>query len=278
MEKMIIKMRKMTMNEEIYLINQSTQNERLINLEMCGITYPDKSYEINRPKSHTACIEYVVEGCGTVSLGDNTFYPQEGDTYFLHQGMDQHYYSDKEKPWKKYFINIYGDLAKKLIDSYALKGECYFPGLDIGDEMKKIIDVAGEEGVDHTGRIVGLLNEILFKMHQCVKIKSSHSDVAIEMRNFLDLQITQKFSIKDLANKVSKSPSHTIRIFREEFGITPYAYVLNKKIEYAKQLLINTNLPIKQIADDLKFADEYYFSNIFKEKTQITPGKFRKTK
>ena len=266
------------MNEEIYLINQSTQNEKLIGLEMCGITHPDKAYEINRPKSHIACIEYIEEGCGMVNFDDKVFCPKEGDSYFLHQGLDQHYYSDKEKPWKKYFINIYGGLAKKLIESYGLERECYFPGLDIGVELKKIIEIVKKERIEHTCEIIGVLNEILFKMHQYVKIKPSHSDIALEMRNFLDLQITQKFSINELAGKVSKSPSHTIRVFKEEFGVTPYAYVLNKKIEYAKQLLINTNLPIKQIAYDLKFADDYYFSNIFKQKTKVTPGKFRKTK
>ena len=47
-------------------------------------------------------------------------------------------------------------------------------------------------------------------------------------------------------------------------------------IEFAKKLLIDTNLSVREIALKLCFADEYYFSNIFKTKTGKTPTEYRR--
>lgn len=97
------------------------------------------------------------------------------------------------------------------------------------------------------------------------------------MKDFLNAQITEKFKMDTLCKHVSKSESQTIRIFKKAYGITPYNYVLNKKISLAKKLIKNTNLSIKQIAEKLNFADEYYFSNFFKQKVGVTPTKYRKS-
>jgi YesN/AraC family two-component response regulator len=50
---------------------------------------------------------------------------------------------------------------------------------------------------------------------------------------------------------------------------------LEKKISFAKKLLVDTSLSVKQISDKLCFSDEYYFSNIFKKKTGQTPSQYR---
>ena len=120
------------------------------------------------------------------------------------------------------------------------------------------------------------LNEIFLKMHNHAEMDSEPMGIEVEMKDFLNTQIMTKFHIEDLCKHISKSESQTIRLFKKAYGITPYTYVLEKKIAMAKNLLSDTNLSIKQIASKLCFADEYYFSNIFKEKSGSTPTEYRK--
>ena len=108
-----------------------------------------------------------------------------------------------------------------------------------------------------------------------IKDEKSTPSIAESMKEYLNIHISSKFKLEDLCSHISMSESQTIRIFKEAYGITPYAYVLDKKIKLAKDMLINTNLPIKQIAYKLSFADEYYFSNIFKNKVGVSPRKYR---
>ena len=266
------------MKEDIYQINQKNDMKDILRLTICGITYPDKSYEIFRTRSNTACIEYVEQGTGTVQVNNKVFHPVEGDSYFIYQGQKHHYYSDKENPWKKYFINLSGSLIESFTEGYRIKDIYHFQGLNLKKELCEIIELSKNPENDSTEEIICILNTIFIKMHNHIKEKSSASQIAEEMKNYLSIHSSGKFKIEDLCRHISKSESQTIRIFKNAYGITPYAYVLNKKISLAKNMLLNTNLSVKEIAYKLCFADEYYFSNIFKSKTGMSPTRFRKTR
>jgi len=124
--------------------------------------------------------------------------------------------------------------------------------------------------------IICILNQIFFKMRAHIKCTDPTLDVAEKMKDYLRNHAASKFKIEKLCQYISRSESQTIKIFKEAYGITPYAYFLEKKINLAKDMLLNTNLSVKQIANNLYFADEYYFSNVFKKKTGVSPSKYRK--
>jgi AraC-like DNA-binding protein len=63
--------------------------------------------------------------------------------------------------------------------------------------------------------------------------------------------------------------------FKQEMGITPYQYWLSYKIAQAKLLLSSTDGSIKEIAYELGFQDEFYFSRLFKRKESLSPKAFR---
>ena len=263
-------------NEEIYYVSQTNRSRDMLKIQMCGITYPDKNYEISRDMSRVACIEYIEKGTGVLQIDGQTFYPEEGDTYFLQVGTTHHYSSDKEKPWKKIFINVSGVLLDSLIEGYGLKNIYYFKGLDTGEQMRGIVNLAKENNEDCTEEIICLLNRAFFKMREHIKTQNYTSDTAEKMKEYLRNNAASKFRIENLCKYISRSESQCIKIFKEAYGITPYAYFLSKKIRLAKDMLVNTNLSIKQIANNLNFADEYYFSNVFKQKTGVSPSKYRK--
>jgi len=263
------------MTEEIYHFNQRTEDKRLIRFDICGITFPDKGYHIHRMYSRIHCIEYIEEGTGVVNVDNTTFYPSEGDAYFLQAGKEHRYHSDRKRPWKKYFINFSGPLADRLAEAYGVTDVSHFVGLDIKNELLHIIELGKNSHESHTEELIGILNGILLKMHHAQSGERESQDIAEQMKQFLDTQVTEKFRIEALCHHIARSESQTIRIFKKAYGIPPYTYVLNKKIALAKRLLRDTALPIKEIADKLCFADEYYFSDFFKQKTGVTPSAYR---
>ena len=137
------------MREEF--INQPAFDSGLpFSIEIAGISYCDGSYRIVRNNSPVVCLEYVISGSGTVKTDGKTFYPSAGDTYMLHVGENQYYWSDKSNPWKKYWININGSNFKKLLDVFKLNKSHHFPGLDTRAELLEIIEIAKNATADHT--------------------------------------------------------------------------------------------------------------------------------
>ena len=265
------------MKEEIYRLNQSSGSQELIRYTICGTTHPNPHYRIDRVASSIACIEYIEEGCGTVTIDGETFYPAEGDSYFLQAGHEHRYFSDAERPWKKHFLNLSGPLLDSMTESCGLRGIYYFRGLDLRAELAQILTLGRAGQGDCTAEITAVLTGILLKMHGHVRESAEPSGIAREMKDFLDTQITSPFRLELLCRRIARSESQTIRIFRRAFGVTPYGYVLDKKLAFARRLLEDTSLSVGEIADKLCFADEYYFSGIFKRKTGMTPGECRRS-
>ena len=118
------------MKEEIYMFYQS-RNEKYSQISDMRKDFSDKNYSIYRPpSSEVSCIEYVESGSGIINVGNKTYSVTQGDTYFLHGRVVHRYYSDKDNPWQKVFVNIYGSLIDKMIEGYDLGDKYLFSGLD----------------------------------------------------------------------------------------------------------------------------------------------------
>ncbi len=70
------------------------------------------------------------------------------------------------------------------------------------------------------------------------------------------------------------SYSYFRRLFTECMGVPPAKYVINKKIEYAKELLLSNHYTVSEISDLVGFGDIYYFSHAFKKITGSAPSQY----
>ena len=68
---------------------------------------------------------------------------------------------------------------------------------------------------------------------------------------------------------------YMLREFKKVYKITPYKYIMTKRITEAKELLSSTTIPVSEIASSLGFYDISHFSNIFKQHTSVSPQAYR---
>jgi AraC-like DNA-binding protein/CheY-like chemotaxis protein len=94
--------------------------------------------------------------------------------------------------------------------------------------------------------------------------------------NYIDENIQEKIDVKILSSMTKYNHLHFIRIFNKYIGLTPYQYILKRKIEKAKELIVEENYSLVDIAVDLCFLSYSNFSKIFKRETNYTPDQYRK--
>jgi AraC family transcriptional regulator len=82
-------------------------------------------------------------------------------------------------------------------------------------------------------------------------------------------------SLKALADAVQLSPHHFSRVFRRVTGIAPHQYLLSQRINLAHRFLIETSLPIAEVAQKVGFYDQSHFNYHFKRLIGVTPRKVR---
>jgi AraC family transcriptional regulator len=94
--------------------------------------------------------------------------------------------------------------------------------------------------------------------------------------DYMKANLTQDLSILDLATLTSMSESHFSRSFKQSVGIAPYQYLMQQRVERAKQLLKQQVISISDIALDCGFANQTHLTKVFRRMTGMTPKAYRK--
>lgn len=130
------------------------------------------------------------------------------------------------------------------------------------------------------------LEEYFFLLNELIDLISSNrlSSVISSFRNeiqmidiFIEENIDKKISLSMLAQYVNRSESYLSRLFKTETGINIIHYINTKKMQHAKELLINPDISISEIAHSLGFEESSYFNKIFNKIYGINPSDYRKT-
>lgn len=87
--------------------------------------------------------------------------------------------------------------------------------------------------------------------------------------------MSRTISLDDAAAVAGTSPFYLSKLFKEETGETFINYLTDKRLEKAKQLLIETDLSVKEITGQTGYNDQNYFSRLFKNKFGVSPTDFR---
>ena len=94
--------------------------------------------------------------------------------------------------------------------------------------------------------------------------------------DFVLTHLEQDLSLSALAEQTGFSPYHFARQFRQTTGESPHQFVLNQRIECAKHLLRESNLPLAEIALASGFANQSHLTQAFKRALGLTPASYRK--
>ena len=92
---------------------------------------------------------------------------------------------------------------------------------------------------------------------------------------YIQAHLEQELSLTVLAAVVQLSPAHFARLFKHTTGQTPHQYVLWCRIERAKQLLAETDMPLSAIGPQVGCTDQSYFSALFRKHVATTPKAYR---
>lgn len=97
-----------------------------------------------------------------------------------------------------------------------------------------------------------------------------------EMCMYMRNRIAEPLSIRKLAEHVSLSQGHMRELFREGTGMSPYQYIIMLRLDLARSLILNSELPQAEIAVRTGFEDHSHFIKMFRKKFGVTPGYYRK--
>lgn len=119
---------------------------------------------------------------------------------------------------------------------------------------------------------------LFYSMLEHIDLEQSHTQnplypvISYLEKNISNPEISNDF----LSQKLGISEVYLRKLFTTHYGISPKQYIIDMRIQKAKQLLENSAQTITNIAEECGFTSVYYFCRIFKQKTGITPTEYAK--
>ncbi len=164
------------------------------------------------------------------------------------------------------------DLAKMILSIAEEMGVTDNNELVVQMEKLKIKYLLYNNKHDACNEIVKMVDIIFDKMN----IKGKLSDDGMKsVIDYIERNLRRGISLEDVANHVNISTYYLSKIFKKEMGVNFITYVTDRKMDMAKEMLVNTDIPVLNIALDLAYNEANYFSKAFKKKTGLTPSEYR---
>ncbi len=93
--------------------------------------------------------------------------------------------------------------------------------------------------------------------------------------DYVRASLAGNISVTELAGLVHMSASHFAHVFKASFGVTPYRFVMQERIEGAKDMLARTELSASQIAMAFGFSSQSHFVKVFRQFAGVTPKQYK---
>ncbi|WP_157950142.1 helix-turn-helix transcriptional regulator [Vallitalea okinawensis] len=217
------------------------------------------------------------------------YYITKGSAYFYKESPNEKYLLKKGHIYLLPRRQLYGLGCDHYMEKFFFHFDLQLvPGLDVFDcfndyismpfysqDLYNLTDLASQQDLKSTLLCKSILWETLayflephtdYLLKHAKKIKKYES-----LCSYLDSNCHFGITVKDLANTMNISPSYLSRVFKKDMGITIKEFVNAHLLDQAKKELIFTDKSIRQVAADLRFNDEFYFSNYFKRHTNCSP-------
>jgi len=229
-------------------------------------------------------INYITQGEGIMETREGSFPITAGSVILVRPDVWHRYRPTKKTGWFEHYVGFSGEIARKMIGTSDILSSS--PVINIGFQ-ENIINLF-QEIVSHvkserpgyhqicSGLVVNILGQIIsYKKNENFR-HNPVEDIIQKACMIIRDNPTQNLNIEKLADELKINYSLFRKAFKKYTGLSPMQYHASLRIKQAIHLLTNTDLSVKEISFNLGFCSVFYFSKLFKEKTNRTPSEYRK--
>jgi AraC family transcriptional regulator of arabinose operon len=224
---------------------------------------------------------FIFSGRGTIAWEGQPAEVSPGSCFCLRPGSQYHARHDPEHRLGVCYVHFeFADRIDAPPPHAVRLGE-----VDLHERVLKHV-VALQMGGGRTARqsaalhLRGVLGDIAVAAEQpsLSGVQREHHDAIWASARYIRENPGELFSIEHLAERAHYSADHFARLFRQIVGQTPKEFCIRTRLQRAQSLLAESSLSVEQIAAALGYADVFFFSRQFKQRTGKSPTQWRRAR
>lgn len=265
------------------LLNKLTYSILLAGHKTCP---PDWNRKGKRPKFHS--LWYITKGHGEVVINGKKHKLHPGKLVVFTPQMICDKKSTRVHPLEFYFVRFSYAMAYEEKDDWHFKH-----AHDVTFPLQGVYTISNQSAVivlleklnsltNKHGSTVNMQQKIVFQELLLSFVEDFHSQMlngdskkAIEGTiEYMVNHYKNTITLSELAQIAGLSVSHYSRLFKKYIGLTPIEYLTHLRIKRAKELLVLSDVKVKEVSQNVGYTDELYFSRTFKRIAGVSPSQF----
>lgn len=224
-------------------------------------------------------LHFVVKGTCEFS----GFTANQGQAFLISQGL-RHSFTVSED-YEHYWIGFNGYAVKELFAFFQLESAPHqlyfventeFAEILFSNTLKKLT-------ADDAGTPESIVLSLLTAFLPLLKTESRadlrrETNYAEKVQKFIQTNYANPLRMADIAKEIHITEKYMYRLFLNRFGMPPQKFLLKTRMEAAKNLLMQTDLTIKEVASSVGYSSLPSFSKAFSDFYLKSPSAFKKTK
>ena len=247
--------------------------------------------------------KYVVAGNENYTINNRKFALHQGEYVIGNKSVSSRVHIDSKAPVKGICLDVSKEIISEIID-YRFENPSMFSDFLFNQEwvtqkyseknttLGYALHQLSNELSNGINSQYSIHKELFYAIAECIVADQSlaYSDFKqlkavknetnghlfnflYDAKNYIDANFLESLRIEDISKESKISEYHFIRQFKTVFKMTPYKYVIKKRLEYALEL-INNNFSMTEISDILGYTDLAAFSKAFKSFHGVSPKNY----
>ncbi len=229
-------------------------------------------------------LHFTLSGSGLVKCSGKEYVIKPGGVFFKNN-RERKFFCTHGDHWKFCYINCIGTstmIFDKLLNAndqlHIIQTNDIndlfrsFVELNILIKRKDIMSVIESSNIINQ-MLTNLLSISLSQQPDTKLLRCP--DWILEARKYIDENYAEKVNVREIARMYHVSEEYFIRSFKKYFGKTPKTYIIIKRLDEGKNLLLTSNDSINEIAYKVGFPSHSLFTQFFKKMYGCTPSDFR---
>lgn len=258
-----------------------------ITVKFCGIQECIPNYSYGPAIRSHYLIHYCLKGRGYYHV-HGKIYPIEAHQAFLIYPNDTTFYrADEQNPWTYLWIGFDGEKAEFYCQQCGFStSQHVIECLQEEEILTCVQEMIAHHQMSYSNELFIQGQLYLFFSYLAQTQQNYYKKGTVKSNNiyitkaiqFIQNNYQNKISVQDLADYLSLNRSYLSALFKKHLHLSPQTFLLHYRMDKARNLLIETDIPIHQIAYSCGYANQLAFSKAFHHFHEISPSQYRKSK
>lgn len=242
-------------------------------------TLADASYHVIWPQDkkkplieNSWVVVYTLQGCGKITLQDNTSITLNGNCVIFLKPMEIKSYHCEGLLWEQYWMEF---IPTGAMDIPISQQAVIYNGETFNQELLEITRLINSSEPLNKNLAVAFITKLLYQWVCLIVSTGVKGSQLIQIEKLLSqihTDIQKRWTVAEMAEWLQCSQQHLRRLFLKYTGKTPKEYYLDARLELALSLFRQGDYSIGHVAELLNFFDSFHLSKAFKKKFGYPPS------